>query len=322
VSRTAVALTAVGDLLLDVVVTPRRPIARGSDVPGSVTFRRGGSAANTAAAFARLGGRASLITSLGTDAWAGYLVRSLRAEGVRVRAVHHDGASGRLAAIVDERGERSFVTERAAADLLAPDDLEPAWLDGTTVLHVPGYSLYGEPIGTAALQAAALARAAGALVSCDLSSAVPLLGYGPRRARARLGNLGPDVLFATRDEAAALLGRTGRRSWPGLLAWAGLAVVKDGGWGCRLLWAADGLERQDDVAAMVARPAADSTGAGDAFAAGFLATLVRAGAPVTRWPVRTLRRAAMAGHRAAAEALRRGRPALEPGQPIRSRRPG
>ncbi|MEX1335662.1 MAG: carbohydrate kinase family protein, partial [Candidatus Limnocylindrales bacterium] len=54
-------LVALGDLLLDVVITPERPIERGTDVPGRLAFRRGGSAANTSAVFARLGGRSALI---------------------------------------------------------------------------------------------------------------------------------------------------------------------------------------------------------------------------------------------------------------------
>src|SRR5688572_13609772 len=62
-------LVALGDLMLDVVVAPTRAIERGTDVPGSVTFRRGGSAANVCAAFVRAGGRARLVTCVGTDPW-------------------------------------------------------------------------------------------------------------------------------------------------------------------------------------------------------------------------------------------------------------
>ena len=59
------SLVALGDVLLDVVVEPSRPIEIGTDVPGRVTMRRGGSAANTAAAFANTGGTAALITAVG-----------------------------------------------------------------------------------------------------------------------------------------------------------------------------------------------------------------------------------------------------------------
>ncbi len=306
-------LVVLGDLLLDVVVTPERPIERGTDVPGSLAFRRGGSAANTAAAFVRVGGEAALITSLGDDAWASALLRSLRADGVRVHAARHRGPSGRLAALIDDHGERSFVTERGVADALEPAEIRASWLRGADVLHVPAYSLIGEPIGAAAVHAAELAREADALVSTDLSSAGPLMAYGVRRSRGRLGQLQPDILFANRAEAAALLRETGRRAWARLLRQAPIVVVKDGVWGCRVLWAEEGATRQIDVAATRIGQKVDTTGAGDAFGAGFLHSLLGSGGLETKGRDRTLRKAAMAGHRTAGQTLRRGRPELELG---------
>ncbi len=312
-SQTKPRLVALGDLLLDVVVTPTRPIEHGTDVPGTLTFRRGGSAANTSAAFVRAGGRASLVTCLGNDFWAPRLSSSLRADGVHVHAVRQAGDSGRLAAIIEGRGERSFVTERGVADGLEPAQVEASWLRGADVLHVPAYSLFGEPIGAAAVHAAGLARNGGAFVSCDLSSRGPLLAFGLRRARARIADLRPDVLFANRDEAAALLRQPGRRAWVGLLAYGPLAVVKDGAWGCRVLWSEDGATRQLDVAAQSVGQGVDSTGAGDAFAAGFLYSLIRSGGRDVAHRDPALRVAAMLGHRTAADALRRGRPQIKLG---------
>jgi sugar/nucleoside kinase (ribokinase family) len=302
-------LVAIGDLLLDVVVTPSRPIERGTDVPGSVRFRRGGSAANVAAAFVRAGGAASLITALGRDALATRLLASLRADGVTVHAIQRSGVSGRLTAIVDERGERSFVTERGAADALDPEAVRSSWLRSADILHVPAYSLLSEPIGEAAIRAADLARQRGLQVSADLSSAGPILAYGVRRARARMSRLAPEVLFATRDEAAALVGRTGRRSWHDLAQWSPLVVVKDGAWGCRVLWRTVSSSGQLDVAAE-RLGLIDATGAGDAFAAGFLFALARQGQRVDAIDPAAFRRAALAGHRTAAAALRRGRPEI------------
>ncbi len=167
------------------------------------------------------------------------------------------------------------------------------------------------PIGEAAVWAAGLAHERGAIVSVDLSSRGPLLAYGVRRARARIARLAPDILFANRDEAAALLGRTGRRAWAGLLDDVPLAVVKDGAWGCRVMWRdeASGAARQLDVAAQ-RLTGLDSTGAGDGFAAGFLHALVLTGRTTRGSRDLGLRRAALAGHKAAALAMRRGRPEL------------
>jgi 2-dehydro-3-deoxygluconokinase len=147
----------------------------------------------------------------------------------------------------------------------------------------------------------------------DLSSKGPLHAYGVRQAVRRIERLAPGVLFANRDEAAALLHTGGRRAWPGLLAQAPLVVVKDGAWGCRVLWREDGqgAVRQVDVAAQRVR-AVDTTGAGDAFAAGFLAALVRAGGLTSGLRDPVLRRAALSGHRLAAAFLGGDRPELDP----------
>jgi sugar/nucleoside kinase (ribokinase family) len=305
-------LVALGDLLLDVVVTPIRPIELGTDVPGTLTFKRGGSAATTATAFARAGGSASLITSIGGDRWGRQLATSLRGDGVRVHAVVRPGRTGRLAAVIDDRGERSFVTERGAADGLRPRDIKAAWLRGADVLHVPAYSLFSEPIGSASVAAARAAQDAGAATSSDLSSQGPLLAYGVRRSRARIAELAPDVLFANRDEAAVVLGRRGRRAWPGLLGMAPVVVVKDGAAGCRVLWRASDADAvlQVDVAAKRVGPV-DTTGAGDAFAAGFLYSIFARGNRSALGDARSLRAAALAGHRVAAAALRRGRPEMD-----------
>ncbi len=104
--------------------------------------------------------------------------------------------------------------------------------------------------------------------------------------------------------------RAGRRAWVGLLAHAPLVVVKDGVWGCRVLWDEEGATRQLDVAATRVGAKVDSTGAGDAFAAGFLYSLIGAGGRGVSPQDPVLRRAAMAGHRAASDALRRGRPEI------------
>jgi sugar/nucleoside kinase (ribokinase family) len=305
-------LVALGDLLLDIVVSPARPIERGTDVPGRVAFRRGGSAANTCAAFVRAGGRATLVTCLGEDAWATGLAASLRGEGVQVRSVRRPGPSGRLAVLVEPDGERSFVTQRGMADALRSTDLRPAWFTGASVVHVPAYSLLREPILGAALGAAELARAAGALLSTDLSSRGPLLELGIAETMSRLRALDPDVLFGNRDEAATLLGRRSTAALGRLLELAPLAVVKDGRSGARVLWrdAAGGGILQIDVAAK-RLVVADTTGAGDAFAAGFLHALATSRLEARGGLARdaaALRRAALAGHRAAGDALRRPRP--------------
>ncbi|MFL5643614.1 MAG: carbohydrate kinase family protein, partial [Chloroflexota bacterium] len=143
----AVRVVVLGDLMLDVVLAPARPLETGTDVPGTVALRQGGSAANTARWLARLGVRTTLVAAVGRDPAGRALVDSLRRDGVRVRAAHVARArTGRIGVIVAPGGERSFVADRAAADGLEPADLKPSWfaVDG---LHLPAYSLIGEPLG-------------------------------------------------------------------------------------------------------------------------------------------------------------------------------
>ncbi len=291
--------------MLDVVVRATAPIERASDVPGEVRFRQGGSAANVVRSFVRLGGQGALVCSVGRDGWGERLVAALRTDGAAVHAVAARGATGRLVALVDAGGERSFVTQRGAADALRAEDIRPAWLRGAGVLHVPAYSLFQQPLGEAAQHAADLAHAAGALVSVDLASAGPLRAFGRDAAARALVRLRPDILFANRDEVIALTGSRGR-SPVALLETAPLVVVKEGADGCRVLWrepATEGPQRLDIATTPIA--VADTTGAGDAFAAGFLYALLAA--PGATRDAAVLRRAALAGHRSAADLLRRPR---------------
>ena len=156
----------------------------GTDVPGTLRFRAGGSAANVARSFAHLGGQAGFIGSVGRDGWGRRLGAVLRDEGVTAHLVVSGPVTGRLAAVIDRTGERSFITERGSADTLRPDDVRAGWLRRVGVLHIPAYSLFHDPVAGAAARAAELAHEAGALVSVDTASRAPLLAFGREAAWA------------------------------------------------------------------------------------------------------------------------------------------
>ncbi len=300
----------VGDLLLDVVLSPSGPLQVGSDVPGRVSLVQGGSAANTARWLGRLGARATLVCAVGRDATGRALIDALRSDGVTPRAVRVPGArTGRIGVLVTSDGERSFVQDRGAALLLAPDDLRQAWFRAIDAVHVPAYSLLGEPLGLAGRRAVELARDDGAVVSADLSSIGPLLAGGRPAARALMAAIAPDLLFATAKEAEALLG-TARPD--GLLEFAATVVIKRGSKGATILTrgtAAHGPLRFEVATRHV--DATDTTGAGDAFTAGFLVGWFAA-RDAGRSPSVSLHRAALAGHRAAARQLSTPRAEISP----------
>jgi sugar/nucleoside kinase (ribokinase family) len=291
--------------MLDAVVIPSRPLEKGTDVPGRVMLRQGGSAANTARWLSRLGVRSTLVTAVGRDQIGRSLVGALTGDGVTVRAVRVPGRpSGRIGVVVMFGGERSFVADRGAADELRPTDLKSGWFAGD-LLHLPAYSLLGSPLGDAGRRAIELAREHGAAVSLDLASAAPLLARGRRAAHRLVEEAAPDLLFSTAAEAEAFLGAY---DVGGLLEAAPLAIVKRGAGGATMLARGDQVPLRFEIATPP-MTATDTTGAGDAFDAGFLSAWLAAPAESRHRPA-ALRRAALAGHRAAARQLSAGPPEL------------
>jgi sugar/nucleoside kinase (ribokinase family) len=299
-------IVVIGDLVVDVVLRPDRALEHGSDVPGRITLTQGGSAANAARWLGRLGARSSLVAAVGRDAAGRALVDAVRSDRVTAHVLRVSGArTGRIGVLIAPDGERSFVQDRGAALQLGPSDLKPAWFSRADAVHLPIYSLLDEPLGLAGRRAIELGRAAGASISLDLASIGPLLAKGRRAARSLITEIAPDILFATASEAEALLGRY---AVEGLLDASMVAVVKRGSKGATVL-AREGDRRLRFEVATTPVTATDTTGAGDAFDAGFLVGWFTSRAAGRALPA-SLQRAAIAGHRAAARQLTSTRPEL------------
>jgi ribokinase len=243
-------ICVLGDAHIDVVVALSGPPAAETDTPASTVLAAGGQAANVAAWVMALGGRSRLIAARGTDAGARLVADELRRRGIELVGPVLDGGTGVVVSLSDGGGTRSMLTDRGIGPLLAADAFDDRWLDGCSWLHLPAYSLVAEPVGGAARAAARAAAAGSARLSVDLSSTAALRGYGVARFRALLRRLRPDVVFGTAAEAA-LVGPVGGAEM----------VVKLG---------ADGVRVAGRHYPAAAARAVDSTGAGDAFAAGYL----------------------------------------------------
>lgn len=242
-------ICALGDLLLDVVVKLSRPIAEGDDTHGRTRAGAGGQAANVAAWAAALDARARFIGKRGADTPGELVEADLLRRAVDVLGPPPVGRNGVVVSLVELDGSRTMISDRGVAPELAPDEIRSEWLEGADWLHVSGYALMSEPIGSAAERAAELARAAGARISVDLSSANLIGEFGPQRLSVRLERIRPDLVFGNEAEHAAL-------PVPNEIQ-----VVKRGAHGAT-------IEGRD--LPVVPGEVVDTTGAGDALAAGYL----------------------------------------------------
>jgi sugar/nucleoside kinase (ribokinase family) len=237
-----VLLTTLGDLLLDVIVRLHAPLVPGDDQRAATRTGAGGQAANVAAWAHALGADARFVGKRGGDAAGELVARELRGRGVDV-AGPVGGRTGVVVSLASD-GDRTMASDRGAAVDLSAQELDPAWFE-CDVLHISGYALLRSPLADAAVHAARLARDQGARVSIDVSTWTLV----DEAFRTRVREMSPDLVFATEREREAL--------GPADANW----VLKRGANGLTV----DGIEY-----AAVPTEVVDTTGAGDALAAGYL----------------------------------------------------
>jgi ribokinase len=264
-------IVVFGDVMVDVVCHLEGPIAPGSDAPARIAMSGGGSAANVAAWLAEAGAGPTLAARIGADERGAAAEAALLATGVETRlAVDPERATGTCVVLVAPDGERSMVPDAGANDALIAEDLPDDLLAPGAHLHVAGYALLRDGSRPAARSAIARARERGMTVSVDPSSAA-LLSPGFLDDVA-----GVQLLVPNEDEAAALTGEAEpERAARALARRVPEVVVTLGADGA--LWT-DGSETCR-VRAAPAPAVVDTTGAGDAFAAGLLAARLRDAGP-------------------------------------------
>jgi sugar/nucleoside kinase (ribokinase family) len=296
-----VTVLVVGDVVDDVSVRPLAAVTPASDTPATIRMAPGGSAANVAAWLGELGVPTRFVGRVGADAVERHAA-ALAAHGVDARLVGDpDLPTATILLQLDEAGERTMFVDRGANAHLAPTDVGADAWDGVTWLHLTGYSFFDEGTRSTALGLVAQARARGAGVSVDPSTVSFLRDCGGATFLDWVE--GSDLAFPNLDEARVLVDARGPQiDLDRLAARFGAVVVTLGSMGAAFLGDVDGVQHREQVTAP-RTSVVDTTGAGDAFAAGFLAVWLRPGTRDVR--------AALESGRAAAErciAVRGARP--------------
>ncbi len=282
-------VVVVGDVGIDVLTRPQMPVVHGGEATAHISLVPGGAGGNTAAWLAAHDVDVSLIARIGDD-HAGVAARaSLQSAGVRcVFAVDEALPTCVVVVLVDPSGQRSMLSDRGASAAFRAEDVRLDVAARSTAgdaiphLHLSGYVLFDAGSRAGGLAALAGAQARGWTTSVDPQTAELVAEVGAATFLDWVR--GVDLLLPNEIEAEALGGPEA------ILAAVGQVVVTYGADGAR--WFA--VDREERAAASAVE-CIDSTGAGDAFNAGLLASWL-----ADADPQQALRAAVEAGSAAAA----------------------
>ena len=254
----------LGDIMLDVTAVVGAPIKQGVETRASISTQGGGAAANVASWLAVSGTSAHLIARVGDDPAGRTVLAELDRFGVEhSHKIIPDAHTGVVVVLVDALGERTMFPDSGANSGLSPDDLPP--LDDVTAVYLSGYPLVNPMSRQGALEILGIVNEMGLPVIFDPSTVGVLLDVGLKQVREWLTMV--DVVVLNEEEAHFLSGKNNPVDAAAeLLQLTPLVVIKRGG---------NGALAQARGSALVQIPAVDvevvdTTGAGDAFAAGFI----------------------------------------------------
>lgn len=225
----------------------------------------GGSAGNTIRAMARLGTDVGFIGKVGEDTTGDFYEQALRNVGVEPFVLRSKHKSGKCVSLVSPDGERTLVTHLGAAADLRPADVDGDIFDGYDCLYIEGYLVQDHDLIRTTIEKA---KAHGLKVAIDLAS-FNVVEENCNFLRELVEKY-VDILFANEDEARAFTGEDEPlNALQHISRMCELTIVKIGTRGAL-------IKRGDEVVhvgIMAAAKRVDTTGAGDFYAAGFMAAL-------------------------------------------------
>ncbi len=220
----------------------------------------GGSVANTMRGMANLGCSGGYMGRIGRDELGELFMNDFAKRGLNTHLSYSDSSdTGRVMALVSRDSERTMATYLGAAAEMQPGDFDPAILAGYDYMYVEGYLVFNHALIAAGVETA---KAAGLKVALDLSS------FNVVEANIdflkKLISENVDILFANEEEAKAYTGLEPEAALHEIARECELAIVKLGKEGSL-------IKHGEDVVRVASVPAkaVDTTGAGDAYAAGF-----------------------------------------------------
>jgi len=266
----------IGNMVADLLAKPVEgmPPRGGVQVVHHLEIQSGGCGTNTANALARLGVQVAIVGMVGRDPLGDFVIEDMRSKGVDVSAVlrTQNALTATTFVAIHADGERSFFHHYGANAHFTKADIEDRLLDGVKVVHVGGFfsmpALDGAPMAEV-LQAA---KARGVITTLD--TAYDTRGRWMAALEPCLLHL--DYFMPSLQEARALSGMQSERAIAGFFMNYPLkaVVIKMGEEGCYVRWD----EREQHVPAFRVERV-DATGAGDAFAAGFVAGILKGASP-------------------------------------------
>ena len=303
-------VAAIGNAIVDVIAPStdafldRESLVKGSmmliddaraeqlyGVMGAGIEASGGSAANTVAGVASLGGRAAYIGKVAADQLGEVFIHDINAIGVSYSTPPLSGgpATARCLINVTPDGQRTMSTYLGASIHLTPDDIDAKTIESAKIIYLEGYLFDPSEARRAFAKAAGIARASERLIALTLSDSFVV----HRHREALLGFIDSevDILLANEAELTALFETTSfDTAVRSLRGRAKLAAVTRGEKGSTVI-AGDNIQ---DIAVVPVEKVVDTTGAGDQYAAGFLYGLSQG---------RSLDVCARLGHLAAGEVI-------------------
>lgn len=259
----SVQIIFVGDVMQDILISFKDQIAYGSDTQSQIKMQGGGSATNTACWAATQKVLVGLVARIGDDQ-TGKLIRDgLIHPNLSLNLVETPNSrSGSCGILIDAEGERTMFPDPGANIFLSASDVPNHWFETAEIIHISAYSLLRTNTKKTIQEIIEKAKQHNIKTSIDVASSQPLIDNDGFNSIAQLAPF--DFLFANKDEAE-VLGDTSK-----IKSLCHNLILKKGS--KESIWLSPDREIIDIPANMVV---VDSIGAGDAFAAGFLTSLVK-----------------------------------------------